>query len=158
ERTREFLAPLPLSLLPLEHKRREELEELGVKTLGQLAQLSGAAVAERLGPDRRRAWILARGGARGRVRARRPSEEIAERLEFPEAVGNELTLRRALDALVARALGRPERAGRALRKVSLSARLVGGGSWRRAVTLREPTGDRARLRLALGAKLAELPG
>jgi nucleotidyltransferase/DNA polymerase involved in DNA repair len=157
-RTREFLAPLPLSLLPLEQQRREELEELGVKTLGQLAQLPGAAVAERLGPDRRRAWTLARGGARGRVHARRPSEEIVERLEFPEAVGNELTLRRALDALVARALDRPERASRAVRKVALSARLIGGGSWRRTVTLREPTGERARLRVVLGSKLAELPG
>src|SRR5438309_6413471 len=50
ERTRDFLAPLPLSLLPLEAERYAELEELGVKRIGQLAELPGAAVAERLGP------------------------------------------------------------------------------------------------------------
>ncbi len=157
ERAGEFLAPLPLRLLPLEEDRREELEALGVRTIGGLASLPGAAVAERLGPDGRRAWSLARGGDRSKVRARRPPAEIAERLEFPEAVGNELTLRRALDALVERTLARPERAGREVRKVALSARLVGGGSWRRTLTLREPGADRARLRVALGPKLAELP-
>src|SRR5437763_522575 len=68
ERTREFLAPLPLTLLPVDDRRREELEELGVKKLGELAGPPGAAVAERLGPDGRRAWSLARGGKSGRVR------------------------------------------------------------------------------------------
>jgi protein ImuB len=43
------------------------------------------------------------------------------------------------------------------RRVAVSARLVGGGSWRRAVTLREPTAERTRLRQALAPKLLELP-
>jgi protein ImuB len=157
EKTQEFLAPLPLTLLPLEPERREELERLGVKKIGQLAGLPGAAVAERLGPDGRHAWSLARGADPAKVRARRPPAEIAERLEFPEAVGNELTLRRALTALLDRILARSERGGREIRKVALSARLVGGGSWRRTVTLREPSTERGVLRAALGPKLAELP-
>jgi protein ImuB len=157
DRPRDFIAPLPLTLLPIEPKRREELEELGVKRLGQLAGLPGAAVAERLGPDGRRAWSLARGEKRGRVRARKVVTELVETLEFPEAVANELTLRRALGALLDRLLARPERGDRAIRKVALSAKLVGGGSWRRTVTLRDATADRDRLRLALAPKLAELP-
>jgi protein ImuB len=157
EKTQEFLAPLPLTLLPLEEGRREELERLGVKKIGQLAGLPGAAVAERLGPDGRRAHSLARGEDTTKVRARRPPAEIAEQLEFPEAVGNELTLRRALTALLDRILACSERGGREIRKVALSARLVGGGSWRRTVTLREPSAERGVLRAALGPKLAELP-
>lgn len=152
-----FLAPLPLTLLPLERRRAEELEALGVRRLGQLAGLPGGAVAERLGPDGRRAWSLARGGAAARVRGRRPPAEVAESLEFPEAVGNELTLRRALGALVEAVLARPERRDRFVRKVALAARLVGGGSWRRTLTLREPGADADRIRLALAPKLAELP-
>lgn len=152
-----FLAPLPLSLLPLERQRYEELEALGVRKLGQLAGLPGGAVAERLGPDGRRAWSLARGGAAARVRGRRPPAEVAEALEFPEAVGNELTLRRALGALVETVLARPERRDRFVRKAALSARLVGGGSWRRTLTLREPGADADRIRVALAPKLTELP-
>ena len=157
DRPADFLAPLPLSLLPLDESRYAELEGLGLQTMGQLASLPGAAVAERLGQDGRRAWSLAQGGDNSRVRPRRPPAEIVERLEFGEAVGNELTLRRALATLVERTLDRSERADRAVRKIVLSARLVGGGSWRRSLTLREPTADRDRLRTVLGARLAELP-
>src|SRR5579864_7735224 len=156
-RTRQFLAPLPLTLLPLERERYEELEELGIRTIGQLAGLPGGAVAERLGPDGRRAWSLARGEQDGRVAPRRPAEPLVETLEFPEAVGQLLTLRRGLGVLLDRLLARPERAGRPPRKLALWARLVGGASWRRTVTLRDPNADPARLRLALAAKLAELP-
>ena len=153
-----FLAPLPLTLLPIDRRRYEELESLGVRRIGQLAGLPGSAVAERLGPDGRRAWSLARGGAAARVRGRRPPSELAETLECPEAVANELTLRRALGALVETLVARPERRDRFVRKVALAARLVGGGSWRRALTLREPSADAGRIRIALAPKLAELPG
>ena len=157
DRTRSFLAPLPLTLLPLERERYEDLEELGVRTIGQLAGLPGGAVAERLGPDGRRAWGLARGEQDGKVMPRRPAVALVETLEFPEAVGELLTLRRGLSVLIDRLLARPERAGRPPRKLALWARLVGGASWRRTVTLRDPTADPVRLRAALASKLAELP-
>jgi protein ImuB len=162
DRSRSFLAPLPLTLLPLEQSRYAELEELGVRTIGQLAGLPGGAVSERLGPDGRRAWGLAggydcTGEEDGKVTPRKPAVALHETLEFPEAVGNELTLRRGLVVLLDRLLARPERAGRPPRKVAVWARLVGGASWRRTVTLREPTADPARLRAALSGKLAELP-
>ena len=157
DQTSDFLAPLPLSLLPLDERRQLELRELGVKRLGELAGLPKAAVAERLGPDGRRAWSLARGGAAGRVSGRRPPAELFEELEFPEAVGNELTLRRAFGVLLDKVLECDARDARFVRKAALSARLVGGGSWRRTVTMRDPTAERDRLRHALGPKLAELP-
>src|SRR3954462_3028030 len=161
----QFLAPLPLTLLPLERGRYEELEALGVRKLGQLAGLPGGAVAERLGPDGRRAWGLARGGTAARVRGRRPPPPRAAPLHFPRAggpelpgeVGNELTLRRALAGLIESALARPERRDRFVRKVALAARLESGGSWRRTLTLRERSGDLERIRVALSPRLAELP-
>lgn len=152
-----FLEPLPLSLLPLPSNRYAELEGLGVRRLGELASLPGGAVEERLGQEGKRAWSLARGGERRRVRGRSPAAELAETLSFPEAVANELTLRRAFGILLDRLLARPERGGRPLRKVAVSAKLVGGGSWRRTATLREATAERGRLRAALGSKLLELP-
>jgi protein ImuB len=152
-----FLEPLPLTLLPLERERYAELEGLGIRQLGERPQLPGGAVAERLGPEGKRAWSLARGGERRRVRGRSPAAELAEALSFPEAVANELTLRRALTALLERLLARPERASRPFRKLAIGARLVDGGSWRRTVTLREASAESGRLRTALGPKLAEIP-
>jgi protein ImuB len=157
EQSPAFLAPHPLTLLPLETGRRQELQDLGVRTIGGLAALPDASVAERLGADGRRAHGLARGGSKQRIRGRRQPAEIVETLAFPEAVGNELTLRRAFGALLEQVLARPERGGRFIRKIALSARLVGGGSWRRTATLRDPTAELDRLKAALAPKLAELP-
>jgi protein ImuB len=140
-----FLEPLPLSLLPMTSNRYAELEGLGLRSLGELAQLPGGAVAERLGTEGRAAWRLARGGRRARVRGRRPASELVEALTFPEAIANELTLRRALGSLLERLLARPERAGRPFRKLALAARLVDGGSWRRVATLRDATAEPARI-------------
>jgi protein ImuB len=152
-----FLEPLPLHLLPLSPDRREELAELGIKQLGELARLSGAAMQERMGKEGAEAWRLVRGERDSRIEARRPSAEIAEALEFPEPVANELTLARAFGALLDRLLAREERGGRLPRRLAVSARLVGGGSWRRTATLREPTAEPERLRQALVPKLGELP-
>jgi hypothetical protein len=91
------------------------------------------------------------------VHGRRQPAEIFETLEFPDAVGQMLTLRRAFGALLERLLARPEREGRFVRKLALSARLVGGGSWRRTATLRDPTAEPDRLKAALAPKLQELP-
>ncbi len=159
EEEQAFLEPLPLSLLPLEE--------------GRYAELGGSRRAHprRRWPPCRAArspsgWVRrgsGRGashaaGSAGRVRGRSPAAELVEALSFPEAVANELTLRRAFGALLDRLLARPERAGRPFRKLALSARLVGGGSWRRTVTLREATAERGRLRSALGPKLHRDPG
>jgi protein ImuB len=152
-----FLEPLPLSLLPLTPDRYAELEGLGLRSLGELAALPGGAVAERFGIEGKAAWRLARGGRKAKVHGRRPVSELVEVIAFPDAVGNELTLRRALGSLLERLLARPERAGRPFRKLALAARLVDGGSWRRVTTLRDATAEVGRLRAALGPKLQELP-
>ena len=151
-----FLEPLPLDLLPLTPDRRRELSDFGIKRLGELARLPRAAVADRLGRDGEEAWRIVSGADGRRVEGRRPPAELAEELEFPEAVANEVTLRRALAALVDRMLARPERGGRIPRRIALSARLVGGGSWRRALTLREPTAEPERLRVALAPRISEV--
>ena len=152
-----FLEPMPLHLLPLSPERREELAELGIKQLGELARLSEAAVHDRMGKDGATAWRLVHGERDSRIEARRPPAEIAETLEFPEPVANELTLARAFGALLDRLLAREERGGRLPRRLAVSARLVGGGSWRRTATMREPTAEPERLRQALVPKLGELP-
>jgi protein ImuB len=162
-RTRAFLAPLPVSLLrdrlSNEWERAdlpEKLERLGVGTLGQLAALPDAAIADRFGKAGLRALRMARGGDQP-LRPRQVHERLVERLELPEAILG-THLERALTLLVDRLLARPERRGRSLRRLRLGARLAGGGSWRSVAALRRASADPVRLRLALLPKLEELPG
>ncbi|MGI8511973.1 MAG: DNA polymerase Y family protein, partial [Solirubrobacteraceae bacterium] len=131
------------------------LERLGVQTLGELAALPRAAVADRFGAP----GLLAHDLARGRdepLRPREPGEQLHEALELPEsAFGHQLE--HALGLLVDRLLARRERRGRTLRSVAVSALLVEGGTWRERVTFREALADPVRMRLALSPRLVALP-
>jgi protein ImuB len=156
---RAFLAPLPVGLLRVRTAELAELpqtlERLGIRTLGELSALPPPAVAERFGYPGLLALDLA-SGRDTRLEPRRPAEPVIERLSLPEAASGP-QLERALELLVARVLTRPERRGRSLRSLALSARFVEGGTWRTRVTLRQASADAGRLRLALSPKLGELP-
>jgi len=56
-----FLAPLPLSLLPLPPDTLQQLTWLGIRTLGEFAALPGTAVWQRFGPAGKLAQQWARG-------------------------------------------------------------------------------------------------
>ena len=153
-----YLAPLPVALLrgrPDTAALPEPLARLGVTTLGALAALPRAALADRFGAAGLLAHELAH-GRDGRLVPREPPERLAEELELPEALSG-VQLDHALRLLVDRLLARPERRGRSLRAVVLAAGLVEGGTWRERVPFREALADPLRMRLALGARLALLP-
>jgi protein ImuB len=159
---REFLASMPVELLrdvagdgelaalP------EALERLGIGTLGELAALPRAAVADRFGRPGLHAQKLALGGDLP-LRPREAGEVVRESLELPESSGGQ-QLERALGLLIDRLLARRERRGRTLRAVVLSAVLVEhGGTWRQRMTFRESLSDPLRMRLALTPRLQLLP-
>ncbi len=149
---------MPVARLPLDAATADTLHALGIRTAGELAALPLPAVADRFGRPGIGAWRLARGEDETYVAPRTPPEPLREAIEFPEPVGDEFTLRGALTVLIERLVGDPRRAGRPPRTLAVSARLAAGGSWRRPVTLREPTADPRRLRDALAPRLVELPG
>lgn len=155
---RAFLAPLSVGSLRVRAELAElpdTLERLGVRTLGQLAALPTPAVAERFGHPGLLALELAQGRDTPLV-PRRPPEPVAERITLPDATSGP-QLERALELLIARLLARPERRGRSVRSLALSARFVEGGTWRARAALREASADPVLLRLALAPRLQELP-
>jgi protein ImuB len=159
EQARAYLATLPVALLrarPALAGLPEALERLGVCTLGELASLPAAALADRFGTAGLLAHELASGGD-GALRPRPAREFLREELELPEAASG-LQLERGLGLLIDRLLARRERRGRTLRAVALSAVLVEqGGTWREQFVFREALADSVRMRLALTPRLALIP-
>jgi protein ImuB len=155
---RRWLAGRPVGLLGFRARTEELLEplaRLGVHTLGELARLPRAALADRFGE----AGVLAHRLACGEdepLRPRRVQERLEERLDVGDASSGP-ALERVLGVLVERLLARRERRGRTLRAVTLSARLLPGGGWRERVPFRQATSDPQRIRLALAARLTLLP-
>lgn len=169
---REFLANAPVAWLGLHDKQLEvlaaTLEKLGIETLGELAVLRRAQVAERFG----RTGLAARDLVYGQeppLRPRRPAENLSERIELVDDAEGQASLgehargamsgdlERALTLLIERLVARPERANRTLRGLVLHASFVEGGSWSTHAILREPTADPARIKLVLERKLLDLP-
>ena len=159
ELARAYLAPLPVALLrarPALANLPEALERLGIRTLGELADLPPAALADRFGKPGLLAYELARGGDSA-LSPRPAGEFLREALELPEAASG-IQLERGLGLLVDRLLARRERRGRTLRSVVISAKLVErGGTWREQVVFREALADPVRMRLALVPHLAQMP-
>jgi protein ImuB len=159
---REFLASMPVELLQDGvgdtglTALPEALQRLGINTLGELALLPRAAVADRFGRPGLHAQKLALGGDVP-LRPREPGEIVRESLELPESSGGQ-QLERALGLLIDRLLARRERRGRTLRVVVLAAVLVErGGTWHQRMTFRESLSDPLRMRLALTPRLQLLP-
>ncbi len=162
-RARAFLSPLPVGLLREPIARLEDperltrsLQRLGIDTLGRLAAISAAKLADRFGPQGLRALELAR-GEDGPLRPREPVETIAAAMDLPEAASGD-QLHSALELLTERLLASPARRERTLRGLRLTVRLAAGGSWSREATLRTASSSAERLRLVLAPGLAELPG
>ena len=155
---REHLAPQAVGLLrsrPATEPLVGTLERLGIATLGELAALPRAALADRFGAAGIEAHRLAC-GEDDPPRPRTAETALIEALELPESAGGPM-LERALGLLIDRLLASPQRRGRTLRAATIAARLIDGGSWRTSVTFREALSDPRRMRLALAPRLALLP-
>jgi protein ImuB len=153
-----YLAARPVDLLGFRADTAalvEPLQRLGVRTLGELRKLGGDALADRFGKPGILVHRLA-GGEDSPLVPREVQELLEESLGVGD-VGSGPMLERVLGVLVDRLLARPERRGRTVRAVVLSAALVGGGTWRERVVFRQALGEAKRIGLALSLRLALLP-
>lgn len=151
-----FLAPLPAARLPLAPALVAALDDLGLRTIGQVAGLPRAAALDRLGFPGLEAWRLARGEPGRGPRPRTPPRPLRATISFHEPIGALPALEAAARLLLGELAGAAHRRGAALRTLSLRARLADGGSWTREVTLREATADRERLAVSALPRLGEI--
>ena len=156
-----FLAPHPISALPIPEKMPEEmlerLERLDIQTLGALGELPAPALMRHFGPAGREARALARGERIDPVHPLHRPRPIRVSLDFPSPVGEREALHRGLDRLLERGLNRPERRDRSIRSIRVGGYLEEGGSWEVEVTLRETSARRESLAFPLRGKVTLSP-
>jgi nucleotidyltransferase/DNA polymerase involved in DNA repair len=155
-RTANFLAPLSIRYLPLEADVLERLDLLGLRTIGELANLPFAAVQAQFGKAGARAWRLANGQDDEPIVPRGYTPSAHASLRFDDPVASVEAVIAALDQLLAHVFANPVLRGRVVRQARLRALLSDGTSWERLLTFKEALAGRATARLALKAKL-ELP-
>jgi nucleotidyltransferase/DNA polymerase involved in DNA repair len=138
-----FIAPLSTSFLPVSYDVHRKLALYGLRTIDDVAQLTLGAAQAQFGREGRLLWELARGVSGEPFRPRPRSEPVADSLTMPAPTVNSAALIVAARQLVGRLLQRPAMRYRQVRQLRLRLLLLGGGSWERTLTFREPLGDDA---------------
>lgn len=152
-----FLGNQPVAVLPISTDTHRRLQQLGLENLADVARLPEAALVSQFGAEGRHAWQLATGSTLDPVIGRERPEPIAMALDFPDPVADRAMLSHALDKLVDRALGRPQRIGWRIQTVRVRAELERSVSWLTEVTLKDPSADRARIVAPLNVRLEQNP-
>ena len=153
-----YLAVQPVGILSYRPQTATivaSLQQLGLGKLGAIVKLTAAEIADRFGEAGTTARRLALGYDTP-LRVRRVEEELRESMRLGEA-NSGLLLERTLGVLVDRLLTRPQRRGRTVRAITISARLAERGTWREEVVFREALSDPRRIRLALSQRLQLVP-
>lgn len=148
-----WLAPLPVSWLPLGRDAVARLAGFGFATLGDVAALSHESLGEYLGPAGLQAWNLANGVDTDPVVPTVLPETLTEHLEFPFPVDTTFGMKAGISALAERLWKRASLRGRRVGHAAMEGSLLSGGVWRFERALREPATSAETLIRALLAGL-----
>ena len=155
--TRAFLAPLPVARLwGVGPKLEETLRTLGLRTVGDVAAVDAALLAEQLGDTGRHLAALARGEDERAVVPDRQAKSIGAEDTFAEDTDSADALQRALHSKALRVGRRLRRAGLKARTVQLKVKLSDFTLLTRRRTLETPTDDGQRLYREAAELLARL--
>ncbi len=150
----EFLAALPVDLLPLTEAMRWRLELLGMGTMGDIARLALGPFQAQFGPEGKRCWELARGIDDEALVQRVNEETVVRRLQMPAPAVTLDAIMMGVERLVLAAYADSQRGGRWVRKAVVRASLDGGGTWELPVAFREALSDPKEAWFAIKSALA----
>ncbi|MDZ7727076.1 MAG: hypothetical protein U5Q44_02140 [Dehalococcoidia bacterium] len=152
----DFLAKLPVEVLPVPVEMQQRLRLFGLNRLGDVAELPVSAIQAQFGADGVRARALALGHDESTVTPRREEVELFEESELPAPTPLMDMILAGTEALLGRALSRPAVRGYLLRRLDWEVLLESGERIERRVVFREPTNDARRMLFVLKHKIANL--
>ena len=145
ETAAEFLSSRPLSFLPLGKETARRLHLMGIRTLGQFAQLPTSALREQFDAGIERFHRLAHGQSDKPLR-RQPAERYEEaRRDFDPPVENALLLADALTRLAGELARRLQAANLEAGRLRLSLTTEDGRDQQQSLALRRSTAGAGRL-------------
>ncbi len=139
-----YLAPLPVTLLPLSPRSIERLKLLGVSTIGDFAHLPSDALPRRFGPEAGLAWRIAHGDDDALLIPRRRPETWSARQTFEPPIEDRTLILTASRALLDRLCRPLQDRGRAFRTLWITIGLEDGRVLDQHADLRTPTSDPRR--------------
>jgi nucleotidyltransferase/DNA polymerase involved in DNA repair len=156
----DFLAHLPVSVLPVSDEMVRRLRLLGVDTLETLSAIPPAALAAQFGGEGALAARLVAGEDGEPVRPRVRGERVIERVVLETPLANREALLVVAEQALASALRQPLMRERATRQVRVRAAAEQGTYWERTLTFKEAQAEREGIWVVLRQALqeAQVPG
>ena len=152
-----FLAAHSINLLPVSPRLKEEMHRLGLHRMGAVASMSTDALADRFGPEGRRAWQLCNGIDNSPLIPLTLEEKVVERTSLPFHTSSMEALLVAVDTLLKRAYARPDMKGRYAGVADLLCTTPGWPPWGKSIRFKTPAGSWERASLALRSRLEADP-
>lgn len=140
-----FVAPLSTAVLPVSYVAHRKLALYGLRTIADVARMPLGPLQAQFGAEGRRLYELARGIDDDPFIPRPRVEPVTGTLAMPAPTVNAAALAIAARQLTRRLLRRPDMRHRHVRQLRLRLALLGGWSWERTLTFREPLADEAAI-------------
>ena len=134
----DFLRPLSIDFLPLSGEAIDWLGKLGLRTIGQVADLPDNALGSQLGAEGLTAHRLAKGIDKRTVKPRPRPDVLEQSLSFDQPLGDMDALLAAIGSLLERLVPPLRSRYQVCHEIRLRFRFDNGGAWQDAVVLKTP--------------------
>jgi DNA polymerase-4 len=151
-----FLAPLPIHFLPASEQTKRFLGILGIKTIGQVAQMPKEALAKQFGAEGVFIHNLALGYDERPLSPTSEEPSLRGQISFEDPIFDLAILRVSIERTVSDLAILMRRDGRKVQGVALELTLEDGSTLQTGTHLKEVTGDPARITQRLGSLLTSL--
>lgn len=152
-----YLAPLPVTILPLTRQAVDRLTLLGIVKVGAFARLPSETLPRRFGKEALLAWRLARGEDEATLVPRQRAEIRSHRHTFEPAIDDRAMLLIVATGLLSRLCAALVDERRTFRRLSLGVGLEEGHVVERTAELRVPTSQAEHCLALLRIMVETLP-
>ena len=153
----DFLAPMPIYLLPVSAELKSALARFGMRVIGDVSLVGRTAMFDRFGRAGATAWELSTGVDRRPFVPRGVTESIVEHTTLPFSTTSMEMVRVGVDMLLRRAFARPALRNRSVRAVTLMSSTSDREPWKLHVRFRTPVERWERAAELLGERLETGP-
>ena len=145
EREKDFLEPLPSSLLPVSQDMKRRLDILGLRTMGQIASLPLNTLATQFGEEGVLAHQLANGIDNRPLVPRAKPAILEQELSFENSLESVDTILAAIDRLFDKLIPTLRNRNQVCGQIRLHFCIDGTNSWHDTLNLREPTDSKREI-------------
>lgn len=144
-----FLAKLPITLLPISSNKTNQLKKFGLNTMGQLAKIPLGSLQAQFGTEGKLAWELCNGIDDRPLIPMQNMNPIMQSVTFPAPAITFSIIIPALSALLKKLFTNADLKGKYIRSIAIEAIILNCADWYRKIVFKNPVNSAEKAMFAL---------